>query len=68
MNLSKEETNGYLRSIEKQINDLNNSISILDSSAELNDKAYEAFRKAKINIINAGRDFLDVRAWNLTDK
>jgi hypothetical protein len=40
----------------------------LDGSAELNDKAHEAFRKAKINIINAGRDFLDVRAWNLTDK
>ena len=66
--LSKEETNGYLKAIERQVADLNNAMSILDSSACLNDKAFEIFRKAKIDILNAGQKFLEVRGWNQTDK
>lgn len=48
--------------------DLNSAMSILDSSACLSDKAFEIFRKAKIDILNAGQKFLEVRGWNQTDK
>lgn len=68
MYFSKEETSGYLKAVEKQMTDLNDSLDILDKSADLNDKAYEIFRKIKIDILNAGQNFLEVRGWNSTDK
>jgi hypothetical protein len=64
--MNKEETDGYLRALELQLQSIENSFGELDRQGKMNDKAYEIFRKVRINLINLSQTLTEVRGWNIS--
>jgi len=64
--MNADQTNGALSMLEAQLQHLNNMFEDMNRRGELNDKAYEVFRKIRIDLINLGSDFSEVRGWNMT--
>jgi hypothetical protein len=62
--MDKAETNGYLRAIEAQLLAVEAVLEEVNRSGDLNDKAYDAFRKVRMDLINAAHAFKEVRGWN----
>jgi len=58
------ETNACLGMLETQFHNLTSALDDMDRRGELNDKAYEVFRRLKISLINLESDFTEVRGWN----
>lgn len=62
--MNREETNGFLRAIEYQLDAALNSLDELDRRGTMTEQAYAVFRVKKIELLNAVQKLKDVRAWN----
>lgn len=62
--MDKAETNGYLRAIENQLRSLEEALQEIDRAGDLNDRAYEDFRKFRIEFTNLSISLITVRGWN----
>jgi len=62
--MDKAETNGYLRAIEAQLRAVEDALTEVDRTGDINDEAYAVLRKVKIDLINVTQALKDVRGWN----
>jgi len=62
--MNKAETNGYLRAIEAQLRAVEDALTEVDRTGDINDEAYAVLRKVKIDLINVTQALKDVRGWN----
>jgi hypothetical protein len=62
--MDKAETNGYLRAIEAQLLAVEDALTEVDRTGDINDEAYAVLRKVKIDLINITQTLKDVRGWN----
>lgn len=62
--MDKAETNGYLRAIEAQLLAVEDALTEVDRTGDINDEAYAVLRKVKIDLINVTQALKDVRGWN----
>jgi hypothetical protein len=52
--------------LETQFHNFTSALDDMDRRGELNDQAYEVFRRLKISLINLESEFSEVRGWNTT--
>ena len=65
--LSYDQTDGYLRAIERQFYALEQSLHEIDSIGKFSDKSFDKIRQVHINLSHLSQTFLEVRGWN-TDR
>lgn len=62
--MTKEETNGFLRATERQLQAVEDALQEIDRRGDLNDQAFEVLRTIKVDLINLTSKFSEVRGWN----
>jgi len=65
--MNAAETNACLGMLETQFHNLTSALDDMDRRGELNEPAYEVFRRLKIGLINLESEFAEVRGWNTSN-
>lgn len=64
--MNKSETNGYLRALESQLSALVTALNELNRTGDFAPEAFESFRVARIDLINAAHATAHSRGFNGT--
>ncbi len=62
--MTKEETNGFLMALERQMKDIESQLEVVFKSGNLCDTSDAILRETKINLINLNQRFSEIRGWN----